>query len=137
MSYQLLIIFSILGWGVGSFISKLATNVMNPIMISTVVLITDSILLALAFVFLKFDKSAPPVGIMLSVLFAILMTVGTLGFSFALKAGGSAGTVTVLTSLYPALTLALSCLFLAEPFTLKKAIGISLAVVSFIILSQE
>jgi drug/metabolite transporter (DMT)-like permease len=137
MYYQMLILLSIFGWGVGSFISKLATNVMHPIMITTVVMITDLLLLPLAFIFLKFDRVVPPMGILLSVLIAIFMAMGTLGFSYALKAGGGAGETTVLTSLYPALTLALSCMFLSEPFTIKKGLGVMLAVGSFIILAQK
>jgi bacterial/archaeal transporter family protein len=137
MPYQLLILISILGWGVGSFVSKLATNVMHPIMISVIVMATDLLLLPLAFIFLKFDKSVPAMGLLYSVLIAILMTAGTMGFSFALRGGAPPGEATTLTALYPALTVALSCMFLGEPITLKKGIGMAFAIVSFVILSQK
>lgn len=137
MPYQLLILISIFGWGVGSFVSKLATNIMHPIMIAVIVMATDMLLLPLAFILLKFDKTAPPIGIFYSVLVAILMTAGTMGFSFALKGGAPSGEATTLTALYPALTVALSCMFLGEPFTFKKVIGIVFALVSFVILSQK
>ena len=135
MSYQIFILLSILGWGLGSFFSKLATNAMNPIMISVIVLITDSILLALGFFVLKFDKTITPMGIWFSILYAIFMTVGTLGFSFALRTGGAAGQTTIITSLYPALTLLLSMLILGETLSLRKGIGIVLALIAFAILA--
>lgn len=136
MPYQLLILISIFGWGVGSFVSKLATNIMHPIMIAVIVMATDMLLLPLAFIFLKFDKTAPPIGIFYSVLVAILMTAGTMGFSFALKSGGEVGISTALTALYPALTYLLSVMFLEEQFTLAKSIGMILALVSFFCLSR-
>jgi bacterial/archaeal transporter family protein len=136
MSYRLLIFISILGWGVGSLCSKLATNIMHPIMISVIVMATDFLLLPLAFIFLKFDKTVPPMGLFLGIAIAILMTMGTLGFSFALKSGGDAGVVTTMTALYPSLTFLLSAIFLKESVTLPKIIGVTLAIISAFCLSQ-
>lgn len=136
-SYQLLILISIIGWGLGSFVSKLATNAMHPIMISCVVLLVDALLLPFAFLFLKFDKSIPLNGVLFSVGVALLMTIGTMGFSFALKAGGPTGEVTALTSVYPVLTLALSCMFLGEPLTFRKGLGVALALLGCAILGWK
>ena len=136
-SYQALIFLSVLGWGVGSLFSKLANNAMHPIMISCVILVVDAILLPVAFVFFKFDRSLPLNGVLLAAGVAVMMTMGTMGFSFALKAGGGAGEVTALTAVYPALTLALSCLFLGETLTVKKGIGIAFAILSCVILGLK
>ena len=136
-SYQLLILISVIGWGLGSFFSKLATNAMHPIMISCVVLIVDALLLPFAFIFFSFDKSVSFNGLLYAIGVALLMTIGTMGFSFALKAGGPTGEVTALTSVYPALTLALSCMFLGEPLTFRKGLGVALALLGCVILGWK
>ncbi len=137
MSYQWLIFVSIVGWGIGSLFSKLSTNVMHPIMISGVILVVDAILLPFAFIFFKFDRSLPVNGVLLASAVAVFMTLGTMGYSFALKAGAGAGEATALTAVYPALTLVLSCLFLGEPLTVKKGIGVALAILSCVILGWK
>ena len=104
-------------------------------MISTVVLLTDVPLLILGFVFLKFDKTVTPMGAFYSALVGILMTVGTLGFSYALKAGGDVGKTSVVTALYPAVTLLMSMAFLKETLSIKQGVGIILALISVALLA--
>jgi len=64
------------------------------------------------------------------------MCVGSMGYFFALRSGG-AGEITTVCALYPALTLMLSCLFMGETMTLKKGIGIALALASVLVLSRK
>lgn len=136
MSPQYLILFSILGWGVGSLFFKVANDQMHPIMVSTCVTITYLICTPMAFLFLNFDRTTTPTGIVFAVLGGTAMCVGSMAYFFALR-GGGAGEVTTVTALYPALTLVLSCLFMGEIMTLRKGIGVALALVSVVILSWK
>ncbi|OGP59934.1 MAG: hypothetical protein A2V65_12810 [Deltaproteobacteria bacterium RBG_13_49_15] len=46
-----------------------------------------------------------------------------------------ASRIVVITSMYPAITVLLACVFLQEPFTIKKTIGVILAVAAVYLLS--
>lgn len=64
------------------------------------------------------------------------MCAGSMGYFYALR-GGNAGTTTVLTSLYPAVTLILASIFLKESISFKHGIGIALALIAFILLGTK
>ena len=135
MTSQIFIIITILGWGIGSFLYKFANNLLAPIMISTIALILYVILLPILWIFVKFDHTINTAGIIYTVAGSLCMCIATLGFSYALKSGGEVGSTTILCALYPALTLILSMMFLGEQLTIKKGIGIALALISFSLLS--
>lgn len=134
MRPEFYIIASILGWGVGSFLYKFSNNAMHPIMVSSIALCLYIVLMPLLWVFVKFDHTITLGGVLYTLAGSLAMCIGTLGFSYALKSGGAVGQTTILTSLYPALTLILSMIFLGESLTIKKVIGIGLALTSFILL---
>lgn|SRR5574337_331425 len=136
MSPTMLIILTIVGWGIGSFLYKPANENMHPIMVSTIVTGIYIIATPFAFLFLKFDKTINTTGILFSLAGGLMMAVGSLGYMFALKKGG-AGEITAITAVYPALTLALSMIFLNEDLTWRKGIGIALALISLLVLSWK
>jgi drug/metabolite transporter (DMT)-like permease len=137
MPYQFFIIMSIIGWGIGSFLYKLASATTHPVLLATLALSLYLLLLPLMWVFIKFDHVITVSGVVFSLVGSAFMCLGTLGFTFALRSGGAAGSTTFLVALYPTLTLALSMIFLGEQLTVKKVIGIALALVSFIFLSMR
>lgn len=137
MSVQLLVIISIIGWGIGSLFYKVANDNIHPLMVSTVVTLVYIVLTPLPFFFLKFNTSLNSTGVLFSIMGGLCMCIGSLGYFYALRGGSHVGLVTVLTSLYPALTLILSCLFMKETLSFKQGIGIALAVVSFALLSLK
>jgi uncharacterized membrane protein len=128
-----LILFSILGWGVGSVFYKLANNNIQPMMVTTIVTSVYVLLTPLAFFFVKFDHAVNTPGVLYSIGGALCMCVGSLAYFYALKAGGAAGETATLT----ALTLLLSYLFLGEQLSIKKGIGMALALVSIFFLTQK
>lgn len=136
MSLPYLIMIAIIGWGVGSLFYKVANDAIHPLMVSTIVTVVYIIMTPIAFATTKFDKTLNPTGIIFSILGGLAMGIGSIGYSFALKKGG-AGEITAVAALYPALTLLLSMLFLQEEMTLRKGIGMSLALVSVFILSTK
>jgi Predicted membrane protein len=137
MGPQYLIIISICGYAIGALFYKYANNNLHPLVVSSIITGVYIILTPLSFVFLKFDRSVNSAGILFAVLGALATCAGSLGYFFALKAGGGAGQVTAVTSVYPALTLILSWFFLGEPIGIKKIIGIVFALASVILLSQK
>jgi len=137
MKTEFFILASILGWGIGSFLMKYATGQLHPIVISAISLSLYMVLLPLLWAFMKFDHTINTTGIVYALLASLFMCIGSLGFSYALRSGGPVGQVTILSTLYPALTLLLSMIFLGETLSVKKGIGVVLAVISFIFLGLK
>jgi drug/metabolite transporter (DMT)-like permease len=138
MPYLFFVVASILGWGIGSIWYKMATSSgLHPLMMSIIALVFYAALTPLLWIFVKFDHTITAIGVAYTLIGAAFMCVGTLGFSYALRSGGAAGSTTFLCSLYPALTLVLSMIFLGEVLTIRKIIGIALALVSLIVLSSK
>jgi bacterial/archaeal transporter family protein len=136
MQSQYFIVLAILGWGLGSFLQKFATDHMHPLMISATITVFCMVIMPLAFIFLKFDKSINAVGALTGLLAGACMCLGTLGYLYALR-GNHAGITTVLTALYPAITLILSMIFLGEQLNIKQVVGLCLALASFVLLSLK
>ena len=136
MSYVLLIIIAILGWGVSSFFYTVANQNIHPIMVSTIVAGVYVVITPLAFLFLKFDHQVNLIGVGFAVLGAICAAAGSLGYFYLLRTG-SGGLITALTALYPALTLGLTAIFLRETINPKQAVGMGLALVSFVLLNLK
>jgi transporter family protein len=134
MSNLYLIVITIIGWGVGALFYKVANDNIHPIMVSTIVTIMYMVLTPLPFLLLKVDTHINSTGIIFSLLGGLIMSIGSIAYFYALKNGG-AGEITTITALYPALTLALSVIFLHEDLSFKKIIGISLALLSVLVLS--
>jgi transporter family protein len=136
MQSQYLILISILGWGVGSIFYKIANNNMHPLMVSSTATVVFLILLSVAFLFLKFNHEVNATGLAAAIVGGLCMCAASLGYFFALRQG-NAGITTALTSLYPALTLVLSMIFLKETINFKQGIGMVLAAASFLLLSMK
>lgn len=135
MRPEFFVIGSILGWGLGTFFYKFANNAVHPIMVSTIAMCLYMVLLPLMWIFIKFDHAISVSGVLYTLVGSLFMCCGTLGFSYALRSGGAVGQTSVVTALYPALTLVLSMIFLGESLTIKKGIGIVLALISVALLA--
>lgn len=136
MSSTHLILITILGWGIGSFFYKTANNNIHPMMVSIIVTSFYVVWDICAFTFIPFNKAVNSTGIIYTLLGAFFMGIGSLTYFFALR-DGQAGSTTVLTALYPAVTLILASIFLKETITIKSGIGIALAITSFLLLSSK
>jgi transporter family protein len=136
MSPVYLIAIAIIGWGAGSLFYKVANDAIHPVMVSAIVTMVFIVMTPITFLTVKFDRTVTWTGVTFSVLGGLCMAVGSMGYSFALKKGG-AGEITTVCALYPALTLALSAIFLHEEMTWRKGVGIVLALISVIVLSTK
>lgn len=136
MTPSYLILITILGWGIGSYFYKTANTNMHPMMVSIVVTAFYVLWDSFAFFAIPFNKTINSTGIIYTLLGAFFMGAGSLAYFFALR-NGQAGSTTVLTALYPAVTVILAALFLKETISIKSGIGIGLALVSFLLLSSK
>ena len=136
MSSTYLILFSIVGWGIGSLFYKVANDNAHPIMVSSIVTLVYIIITPIPFFFMKFERSINGTGLLFTILGALCMCIGSMGYFYALRRG-NAGSITVLTSLYPAVTLILSSVFMKESFSLKQGFGIGLALIAFVLLGSK
>lgn len=137
MSQFWLILLAIVGWGVGSYLSKISNAEMHPLVVSAVSMVVYLIVLPAALVVVKPNLAVTSLGIWVTILGSIFMCVGSLGFAYALRNGGAAGQTTILCALYPALTLILSMAFMRETLNPKQGVGVVLALISFYLLNLK
>lgn len=131
------ILIAIVGWGIGSFLAKISNAEMQPLVVSAVSMVVYIIVLPIAIAAVKPDLTVTSLGVVVTIIGSLFMCVGSLGFAYALRSGGAAGQTTILTALYPALTLILSMVFMRETINLKQGVGVALALVSFYLLNLK
>ncbi len=134
MSWLVYSIVALCLWGVWGFFTKLATNYMDS-ETALVYQYAGSFLACLAgFVILRIRLEAHAKGISYALLAGLS---GTIGFFFFMAAISKykASVVVTLTALYPLVTVLLSVFILKESITLKKALGIVLALIAMVLFS--
>lgn len=136
MSNSILILISIIAYGIGAVFYKLATNHVHPIMTSAVMVGLYLILLPIAFTYFKVNSSISSLGFWFSLIGGACTCIGTITYMFALK-GSGAGQLAAAVSVYPVITVLISTLFLDEAFSLKKGIGCLFAVASVFLLTMK
>ena len=136
MSSSQLIALCIFAWGVGSFFYKIANDNMHPVLVSTIATSIYILATPIFFLLFKVNFNYALKGVSFAALGAAAMCIGTLTYSFALQKG-TAGVVVTSASLYPAVTIVLSCIFLNEGMNLKKIAGILFAFTGVYLLSKK
>lgn len=134
-STTLLIIASIVLWGVWGFLGKLAVMRIN---------IQAAFWSALAFtiviiLYLAFTKQLIPLklnhqGIFIAILAGIVSGLATV-FFYIVLGKKPAGFLVTITALYPAVTIILSMIFLKEGVTPIKALGFLFALIALVLLN--
>jgi len=122
-----------LAWGLWSFVPKLTVRYIDP-RSAAVYESLGALLVALGICFsLQFRLQVQPTGIALATATGVLGLLGALSFLIAV-ARGPVSLVTILSALYPALTVCLAVIFLGETITLRQACGMALALVSMVLI---
>lgn len=123
-----LMFLSLVGWGLGAFFSKMATNRIGEA--SVFWDLTGYIPLVIIYTLFAFKAKdifeANKMGIMYGLIAGLTGAVGLISF-YLLVSKKDAGIATSITAMYPALTAILSFIFLGEKITTLKAFGIVLA----------
>jgi len=133
----LAVIVTFVGWGVSSFISKLAANRIGAkgVFWEMIGYAPAVILYSLIVFKLKNLVQADKLGIGLAIFTGAVGSFGWIGWYFLLTKG-EASTVVPLTALYPALTAVLAFIFLHESVTSSKLLGILFSLIAIYLLSK-
>lgn len=134
LSNFIVALLTLISWGIGSFIAKLATN-----RIGTKTVFWDmlgyfpTVIIYCLLVFkTKSLFSGDRLGVIFGVLSGIIGSFGLIGF-YILLSKKEASAAVPMTAIYPALTAILAFIFLKEQLTLAKGVGIVLSTIAFIL----
>lgn len=123
-------------WGISTFLNRLSVEKMSPFFMQIIVGIGYMLFIPIAF---KMAQNTPQTKWCLqSVILTSIATILSIGANvllyFSLKGSKNTGSSTMIVSLYPAITLILSIIFLHEKITLMKLIGIITMIVGGMLL---
>lgn len=129
-------LLSLVGWGVGSFFSKLAANRIGEqsIFWDLAGYVPGAIIYCLFAFRIKDLLVGDRMGIIYGLLAGFIGSIGIIGFYFVMTRKDASAAVP-LTALYPALTAILAFIFLKEQLTAMRVIGILLATAAVVLLS--
>lgn len=127
----------LLCFGLWGFFSKLALDRIPAD--ATLVFQTVGILIVTLFLLkpLMSKSSVSLTGSLYAVLTGMAFTVGSILFFLATKQQGKVSVVVTMTSLYPLITILLSCLFLQEALNLRQAAGMGMAIIAMVLLVSQ
>lgn len=121
-------------WGVWGFLAKLTTaQGVHPLALSAVSSVTGVIVTWVAVYFIQPPLARDGGNLLMALLTGICGSLGGIAFFFALGYG-RASIIVPLSSLYPAITILLSLIFLGERPTPLQGVGIFLALIASILL---
>ncbi len=129
-------LLTLLSWGVGSFVAKLATNRIGQKAVFWDILGYAPVIIIFSIIFFQTknlhidDKT----GVFLGFLAGAIGAIGGVCF-YILIARKDASSSDPLTALYPALTAILAFIFLKEQMTVVKIVGIILSGIALVLLS--
>lgn len=120
-------------WGTWGFLHKISTMFVDPR--SALVYESGGVIVVACLVLLSlnFHVRWHPVGSAFAFSSGLAGITGALCFLYAVTTGGKLIVVVTLTSLYPALTILLSFVFLREQISMTQGIGVVLALVAMIL----
>jgi len=125
MKNMLLILLTVIFSGVSVFFRKMAIDKIHPYQLQIIAGIVYAIEVPIWLYLMKRENisSYNPVGVMYGIVCILTLVCGAVILSYLLKTTTSPGTLAVLVSTSPLVTLLLSVVFLGEEFTIKKLIG--------------
>lgn len=123
-------------WGVWGFIAKLTTaRGVHPLALSALSSLTGAVLTWVAVYVVQPPMERATPNLLFALATGICGSLGGIAFFFALG-HGRASLVVPLSSLYPAITILLSLIFLDERPSVTQGIGIVLALVASLLLGM-
>ncbi len=136
MNWLILSFCTLIGWGLWGVFIKIASKTLEwyqTFILGTGVSIIFSIILYSTY---KPDINIVNKGSLFAILSTIVSSIAFITFYLAMQKK-SASIIVPLTSLYPAVTVILSFLFLKEKITLSQFIGIIFAIIAVVLISKE
>lgn len=132
-----ILVITFVGWGLGTFFGKLATNKIGEKAVFWDILAYALGVIIYCFVAFKSSElfNVEKSGMIWGILAGLFGAVGLVGF-YILLAKNEASIVIPMTALYPALAVVLGIIVLHEGVTLTKVIGIILSLVAIYLLNK-
>ena len=126
---------AVLAWGAWAVLSKLASSEI-PAESLQFLFTAGTLPVAIALLAARKFKVEPSArGISISVANGVVSAIGILAIFAAFRSGGNTGVITVTSSLYPVITVALALLILRERLTRVQTLGLALAACAIVIFS--
>lgn len=138
MNKIILLLITILSWGIWGFLNKLVLQKMHPLQMFVVGCCMGFLLLPVYAYLIKQNSIVITTNIwtiLLCMCASLASTVGTIAYIYGIRTG-NLGTISVLSCSYPVLTVALAVIFLGESLTLSKIIGVLLVISGVIVLGR-
>jgi transporter family protein len=121
-------------WGLWSFIPKITTRFVTPKSAILFEVAGGIIVAIVVLVSAKFKPDIHPIGATLALITGMLGFSGALLFLYA-ASKGPISLVSILSALYPVITVLLAVIFLKEVISLKQWLGIALGLASMILIA--
>lgn len=126
--------FTFVLWGIQGFVAKLTTQYISP-MSAMVFNVVGAIIIGIVVLYLLgFSPEVNAKGVSLAIFMGTLGILGSLGYLFAMSKG-KVSVVTVISALYPAVSIGLAYFILREPITFKEGLGIFFALIALVLFS--
>lgn len=121
-------------WGLWSFIPKITTRFVTPKSAILFEVAGGIIVAIVVLVSVKFKPDIHPIGATMALITGMLGFSGALLFLYA-ASKGPISLVSILSALYPVITVLLAVIFLKEVISLKQWLGIALGLASMILIA--
>lgn len=120
-------------WGIWAFFPKLTTRYIDPKSAIIYESIGGLMVALIVLGLIAFKPAADGRGALLAIITGMLGIGGALAYLFAVLKG-PVSLISVITALYPILTIALAYFFLHEPISLKQGFGMILGLIAIILI---
>ena len=139
MNKIMLIILTVLLFGVSVFFRKLAVDKIHPYQLQIVAGLVYAVEIPIWLYLLHRNQISGyhNAGVIYGVICIVTYVLGAVLFGYLLRSSNQTGLVSILISLNPFVTLLLSILFLQEELTIKNVIASGLALGSLILFSWK
>ena len=134
-----LVLISAIAYGVWAIFQKLAVSRLHPLQIQVISGCIAIILIPVYLLYLYYKIPNIPIstpGIIFSALASCCSIIGALSFLFAIQNKNDIGTMSVLVSASPVITIILAVIFLGEKLTASKLVGVALIMFGVVILGH-
>lgn len=129
---------AVLLYGISSFMHRIAASKISGYYIQLIATIVTVCTLPLfSFIFKNNQYKVEFNGLLISFLASCLAAVGNMAFLFGISKTTNAGSLGMIISLYPTISLILSVIFLHENITIQKAIAACLMIIGSVIMIMK
>jgi len=125
---------AMLCWGVWGFVPKITTRYISPTSALVFETLGAAVVGLSTLVFLRFRPDMDIKGVGLALTTGILGMLGALCYLAAVSRG-KVSVISVMTALYPLVSVSLAAMILKEPVTFKEGLGMAFAILGILLMA--